>query len=160
MDKYIALSCWNKLAALPCFYVINEVFAVCCGAIFKDVKQQNTLVEWQAVTVHPFLESCPKVERIRPQPQTRGEGGQFPEKPPAAPAVRAHHSMRLSVGKADFPCTLPSALPDAAIENDSKGRCLFFLLLLRREWRKESRRMVFWSVYFSFWLHKHTRVFL
>lgn len=36
MGKYISLSCWNKLAALPCFCVINEVFAVCCGAILKD----------------------------------------------------------------------------------------------------------------------------
>lgn len=161
MDRYISLSCWKKLAAFPCFYVINEAFAVCCGAIFqRHVKQQNTLVEWQTVTIHPFLDSCPAAERIRLQPQSRGEGGQFPEKPPAAPAVRARHSMRFSVGKGDFPCTLLSVLPDAAVENGSKGRCLFFLLLLRREWREESRKMVFWSTFFSFWLHKHTRVFL
>lgn len=44
MDKYIALSCWNKLTEFPCFYVINEVFAVCCGVIFKDV--WNSKTEW------------------------------------------------------------------------------------------------------------------
>ena len=36
-DQYIALSCPNKLLALPYFYVINKVFTVCSGVIFKDV---------------------------------------------------------------------------------------------------------------------------
>lgn len=42
----------------------------------------------------------------------------------------------VGVGKGGFPRTLPSALPVAALENVP-----FFLLLLRREQREESRKL-------------------
>lgn len=87
-DKYIALFCRNKLTVLPCFYVINEVFAVCCGVIFKDVRSGKTVIESQAVGVDSFLESLVQKTGLVASPRP-GEGGQCPANPPAAPAVTA-----------------------------------------------------------------------
>ena len=139
-DKYIAPTCWNKLTALPCFYVINEVFAVCCGVIFKGVWSGKPLIEWQVVIVHPFLESLvQKWTGLDPNPRP-GEGGQFPENPPAAPAVTARLCTRLSALRREiFLAHCP--LLCRCFREWLKGKVPFSPLLLRKEQREGNRKL-------------------
>lgn len=142
MDKYIVLSCWNKLTAHPCSYVTDEALS---AVVWLSKMCEMAKHIYRMTGGNNCISLRKSWPGLYPNPRP-GEWewmlclGQLHKNAPSEPAGRITHlHQAVSIEKGDFRFTLLSGLHVSALEWLKGKRCLFFLLLWR-EHREESKK--------------------